>query len=75
MAGFGRLQVEGLHAHYGAAHILHGVTLLIEHDMDAVFKIADRITVMVNGQVIASDVPERIRTDRAVQLAYLGDAH
>ena len=49
--------------------------LLIEHDMDAVFKIADRITVMVNGQVIASDVPERIRTDRAVQLAYLGDAH
>ena len=49
--------------------------LLIEHDMDAVFKVADRITVMVNGQVIASDVPERIRTDRAVQLAYLGDAH
>jgi branched-chain amino acid transport system ATP-binding protein len=49
--------------------------LLIEHDMDAVFKVADRITVMVNGQVIASDAPERIRSDRAVQLAYLGDAH
>jgi branched-chain amino acid transport system ATP-binding protein len=49
--------------------------LLVEHDMDAVFKVADRITVMVNGQVIASDSPERIRTDRAVQLAYLGDAH
>jgi branched-chain amino acid transport system ATP-binding protein len=48
--------------------------LLVEHDMDAVFRIADRITVMVNGQVIASDVPERIRSDRAVQLAYLGDA-
>ena len=41
--------------------------------MDAVFRIADRITVMVNGQVIASDVPERIRADPAVQQAYLGD--
>ena len=49
--------------------------LLIEHDIDAVFKVADRITVMVNGQVIASDVPERIRSDAAVRLAYLGDAH
>ncbi len=49
--------------------------LLVEHDMDAVFKVADRITVMVNGQVIASDVPDRIRTDEAVQVAYLGDAH
>ncbi|MEO5843963.1 MAG: ATP-binding cassette domain-containing protein, partial [Caldimonas sp.] len=47
--------------------------LLVEHDMDAVFRVADRITVMVNGQVIASDVPDRIRNDRAVQLAYLGD--
>ena len=47
--------------------------LLVEHDMDAVFRVADRITVMVNGQVIASDVPERIRNDPAVQLAYLGD--
>jgi len=49
--------------------------LLVEHDMDAVFRVADRITVMVNGQVIASDVPERIRNDRAVQVAYLGDGH
>ena len=49
--------------------------LLVEHDMDAVFRVADRITVMVNGQVIASDVPERIRSDPAVRLAYLGDAH
>ena len=48
--------------------------LLVEHDMDAVFRIADRITVMVNGEVIASDVPERIRTNHAVQVAYLGDA-
>ena len=43
--------------------------------MDAVFRVADRITVMVNGQVIASDVPETIRADPAVQVAYLGEAH
>ena len=49
--------------------------LLVEHDMDAVFRIADRITVMVNGEVIASDVPDRIRSNADVQVAYLGDAH
>jgi branched-chain amino acid transport system ATP-binding protein len=48
--------------------------LLVEHDMDAVFRIADRITVMVNGAVIASDMPERIRANRDVQVAYLGEA-
>ena len=47
--------------------------LLVEHDMDAWFRFADRITVMVNGEVIASDVPERIRSNRDVQVAYLGD--
>jgi branched-chain amino acid transport system ATP-binding protein len=46
--------------------------LLVEHDMDAVFRIADRITVMVNGEVIASDAPAAIRTNRDVQIAYLG---
>ena len=46
--------------------------LLVEHDMDAVFRIADRITVMVNGSVIASDAPDRIRQNAEVQLAYLG---
>lgn len=49
--------------------------LLVEHDMDAVFRVADRITVMVNGEVIASDVPENIRSNPDVQTAYLGDAH
>jgi branched-chain amino acid transport system ATP-binding protein len=47
--------------------------LLIEHDMDAVFRIADVITVMVNGSVIAHGDPEAIRTDPQVQIAYLGD--
>ena len=49
--------------------------LLVEHDMDAVFRVADRITVMVNGRVIASDVPEKIRVDPQVREAYLGDEH
>lgn len=50
----------------------HGI-LLIEHDMDAVFTLADRLTVMVNGQVIASDTPQTVRADAAVQAAYLGE--
>jgi branched-chain amino acid transport system ATP-binding protein len=46
--------------------------LLVEHDMDAVFRIADRITVMVNGAVIASGGPDAVRNDPEVQAAYLG---
>jgi branched-chain amino acid transport system ATP-binding protein len=46
--------------------------LLVEHDMDAVFRIADRITVMVNGSVIASDTPQAVRSSAEVQAAYLG---
>ena len=49
--------------------------LLVEHDMDAVFRVADLITVMVNGEVIASDVPEVIRTHPDVLVAYLGEGH
>jgi len=48
--------------------------LLVEHDMDAVFRIADHITVMVNGAVIASADPDAIRGNAAVQAAYLGDS-
>ncbi|HEX6977677.1 MAG TPA: ABC transporter ATP-binding protein [Alphaproteobacteria bacterium] len=46
--------------------------ILIEHDMDAVFAVADRITVMVNGKVLETGSPERIRSSQAVQEAYLG---
>ena len=49
--------------------------LLVEHDMDAVFALADQLTVMVNGQVIASGTPARVRADPQVQAAYLGDEH
>ena len=52
-----------------------GKTLIIvEHDMGVVFDLADRISVLVYGQVIATDTPERIRANAAVQEAYLGSA-
>jgi len=47
--------------------------LLVEHDMDAVFRLADRISVLVNGRVIASGAPQAIRADAEVRRAYLGD--
>jgi branched-chain amino acid transport system ATP-binding protein len=47
--------------------------LLVEHDMDAVFAVADLITVMVNGQVLESGPPPQIRASAAVRQAYLGD--
>ena len=49
--------------------------MLVEHDMDAVFALADHLTVMVNGQVIASGTPAEVRADANVQSAYLGEEH
>ena len=49
--------------------------VMVEHDMGVVFNLADRISVLVYGQVIASDVPTNIRGNKAVQEAYLGTGH
>jgi branched-chain amino acid transport system ATP-binding protein len=46
--------------------------LMVEHDMSVVFDLADRIAVLVYGEIIAHDTPERIRANAAVQEAYLG---
>jgi branched-chain amino acid transport system ATP-binding protein len=47
--------------------------LMVEHDMDAVFRLADVISVLVGGRVIASGAPQAIRDDPEVRRAYLGE--
>ena len=72
LAGMGSEETDRMLALLARLKAGHAI-LLVEHDMDAVFRIADRITVMVNGEVIASDTPAAIRGNREVQLAYLGE--
>ena len=72
LAGMGALEAERMVALLLRLKADHGI-LLVEHDMDAVFALADRLTVMVNGQVIASGTPAAIRADAGVQAAYLGE--
>ena len=47
--------------------------LLIEHDMDAVFRLADSVSVLVAGRIIATGAPPQIRANAEVKKAYLGD--
>ena len=70
-AGMSRSETE--HAVTLIRKVSEGKTLVIvEHDMSVVFDLADRISVLVYGQVIATDTPQRIRANAAVQEAYLG---
>ena len=73
MAGAGADETRGL------VHTLKGLRrrytiVLVEHDMQAVFALADRVSVLVEGRIIATGTPEAVRKDAAVRAAYLGDA-
>ena len=72
LAGMGPEESEkmiGLLEHLGRETTL----LLVEHDMDAVFRLADRVSVLVGGRIIASGLPDAVRDDAQVRQAYLGE--
>jgi branched-chain amino acid transport system ATP-binding protein len=71
LAGMGAEETERMLALLADLKAGHAI-LLVEHDMDAVFRIADCITVMVNGAVIASGTPDFVRNSAEVRTAYLG---
>ena len=74
MAGLGPEGTKELTAFLAGLKAEAGI-LLVEHDMDAVFALADRISVLVYGRIIASGSPEEIRSSPEVREAYLGDLH
>ncbi len=71
MAGMSGEDSERLVAHLAKLKSRFSI-LLVEHDMDAVFSLADRISVLVYGQAIATGTPEEIRSNEKVRQAYLG---
>jgi branched-chain amino acid transport system ATP-binding protein len=73
LAGMGADETERMLALIDGLRAGHAI-MLVEHDMDAVFRIADRITVLVDGAVIASGRPADVRANPEVQGAYLGGA-
>jgi branched-chain amino acid transport system ATP-binding protein len=73
LAGMGPDETERMLLLLSSLRADHAI-LLVEHDMDAVFRIADRITVMLDGRVLASGAPAQIRADARVRGAYLGEA-
>jgi branched-chain amino acid transport system ATP-binding protein len=74
LAGMGNAEAEKMITLLQTLKADHAI-LLVEHDMDAVFTLADQLTVMVNGQMIASGAPAAVRANAAVQAAYLGEEH
>jgi branched-chain amino acid transport system ATP-binding protein len=72
MAGTGREETNRLIALLRGLKGRFGI-VLVEHDMTAVFALADRISVMINGRVIATGTPDEVRSDPQVTAAYLGD--
>ena len=72
LAGMGVAEAERMVELLHRIKVAHAV-MLVEHDMDAVFALADRLTVMVNGEVIAHGTPQEVRADAGVQAAYLGE--
>jgi branched-chain amino acid transport system ATP-binding protein len=72
MAGMGPEESERMTAYLSSLKGQYTM-MLIEHDMDAVFALADRITVLVYGRAIASGAPDEIRANEAVRRAYLGE--
>ena len=74
LAGMGTAEAERMVQLLLALKPRHAM-MLVEHDMDAVFALADQLTVMLNGQVIASGDPVAVRADPTVQSAYLGEEH
>lgn len=72
LAGMGQAEARGIVDLIASLKIGRAV-LIVEHDMDAVFELADRLTVMHDGRVIASGLPHEVRMHPAVRTAYLGD--
>ena len=73
LAGMGTEESQKMVDLIGRLADAHAI-LLVEHDMDAVFQLADVLTVMVNGKVLATGAPAEIRANREVQNAYLGSS-
>ena len=73
MAGMGIEESQRMIDFLGSLKRSRITMVLVEHDMDAVFRLADRISVLVYGRVAATDVPEKIRKNDEVRRAYLGE--
>ena len=72
LAGMGGEESQDMVQILAGLRASHAI-LLIEHDMDAVFQLADRISVLVYGKLIATDAPDEIRINPEVRTAYLGE--